>query len=69
MAAGMMDCASTEDSDNKKSHSNKKKEGASVVACLIGLEVSELLNKKVVHTSIALERFRVAHCVYSGLVW
>jgi hypothetical protein len=45
----------------------QEKEAASVAAGLLGLEVSDSLKKHVVSSSIAVERFRAAHCVHSGL--
>ena len=47
---------------------NKERQAASIAAGLLGLKVSDLLNNNVVHTSTAVERFRAAPCVYSGLL-
>ena len=52
----------------RKGPSHQEREPASKLACILGIAVSDLLLNNVVHTSTAVERFRVAHCVYSGLL-
>ena len=46
--------------------SQQEKQAASIVADLLGLEISDLLQEHSTSASVAIERFKAAHCVYSG---
>ena len=50
----------------RKGPVQQETEAASVVADLLGLEISDLLKQRSTSASVAIERFKAAHCVYSG---
>ena len=64
-SAGRMYCASNEDSERAFPNQNEGRL-PELLQVIWGIAVSDLLNNNAAHTYIALERFRAAHCVYSG---